>query len=238
MWLGGPWRIASDRLTSMRETQACGLVGSSAVGSDKGRSGVSSAKKTPQAEEKGVHNAADTADKPGSNDNTEPVESTGSEGKAEPKKPASSGKRPLGTKEVIPFAWKLVGLSHDVALTLFKAVERTDVEAQYERVKREGYYTDLRILDINEKVKQPKPLRPPKPVRATATRRAAKSTKGAKRASAKAPAKRKRAEEEATAGTARASVKKIRKKKVATKAVKKKKAAPPKTTRKKAKKRS
>ena len=137
----------------------------------------------------------------------------------------STGKRPLGTKEVIPFQWKLVGVSDGIALTLFKAVEREDVEAQLERSEREGYYTDLRILDIDEKVVQPKPPKPPK---AAVRRRAKKARRPpAKAAKQKKPAKVKSA--------ARSTAKKGAKKAPA-KAAKKKKASP-KSTKKKAKKR-
>ncbi len=66
-----------------------------------------------------------------------------------------TAKKPLGAKEVIPFEWKLVGKSSGFFLTLFKAVEQQEVEAQLERVRKEGYYTDLRILDANAKIEQP-----------------------------------------------------------------------------------
>ncbi len=74
---------------------------------------------------------------------------------AEERAPASHARKPAGAKEVIPFQWKLIGEAHGVALTLFKAIERADVEAQLERVNREGYYRNLRILELAEKVKQP-----------------------------------------------------------------------------------
>ena len=80
--------------------------------------------------------------------------------------PASPpGRRAPGTKEVIPFRWKLVGESCGVVLTLFKSIEREDTEAQCDRVRSEGYYTSLRIMDVNEKVAQPAP--PEKPPKAT-----------------------------------------------------------------------
>jgi len=66
-----------------------------------------------------------------------------------------AGKRALGVKEPIIFKWKLIGTSNGMALTLFKAVEREDVDAQFERIQREGYYTDLKILDAEAKVEQP-----------------------------------------------------------------------------------
>jgi len=66
-----------------------------------------------------------------------------------------AGKRALGVKEPIIFKWKLIGTSHNTTLTLFKAVEREDVDAQFERTQREGYYTDLKILEADAKVDQP-----------------------------------------------------------------------------------
>jgi len=66
-----------------------------------------------------------------------------------------AGKRALGVKEPIIFKWKLIGTSNNMTLTLFKAVEREDVDAQFERTHREGYYTDLKILDAEAKVEQP-----------------------------------------------------------------------------------
>lgn len=77
---------------------------------------------------------------------------------------AAPAKKPLGVKEVIPFKWKLVGTANHLTLTLFKAVEREDVEAQLDRIQKEGYYTDLRILEKDAKIVQPKqPPKPPEP---------------------------------------------------------------------------
>ncbi len=98
--------------------------------------------------------------------------------------PAANGvpvKKPLGVKEVIPFKWKLVGTVNHTTLTLFKAVEREDVEAQLERVGKEGYYTDLRILEKDAKVIQPKqPPKPPEPKAAKPTKAAAPAPKATK----------------------------------------------------------
>jgi len=169
-----------------------------------------------------------TNKKVGSEDNGAKADTSLESKKAdEPKKPAPTGKRPLGTKEVIPFEWKLIGISQNIALTLFKAVDRADVEAQYERVKREGYYTDLLIVDINEKVKQPKP------VKDTARRRARKTAGAAKKLATRA-AKRKRTAK-ATAGSVRPSRKKTTKK-ATTRASGKKKKASAESRKKKAKK--
>jgi len=65
------------------------------------------------------------------------------------------GKRALGTKEPIIFKWKLIGTSNNATLTLFKAVEREDVDAQFERTQKEAYYTNLKILEADAKVEQP-----------------------------------------------------------------------------------
>ncbi len=47
--------------------------------------------------------------------------------------------------------------------------EREDAEAQYDRVRGEGYYTNLRILDVNERVAQPAAAeKPPKAAPKTA----------------------------------------------------------------------
>lgn len=69
--------------------------------------------------------------------------------------PAPTARRGMAAKEVIPFEWKLVGYSCGTAVTLFKAVEREDVEVQLLRVQRDGYYKDLKVLDVKTKVVQP-----------------------------------------------------------------------------------
>lgn len=73
--------------------------------------------------------------------------------------PVQVGRRAPGAKEPIPFQWKLIGRSHDLIVTLFKAIEREEVEAQQARVAKDGYYTGLQILDVNAVVAQPKPKR-------------------------------------------------------------------------------
>ena len=86
-------------------------------------------------------------------------------------------KGPLGAKEVLPVEWKLLARSSGLVLTLFKAIEREDVEAQLERVRREGYYTNLRIVGADEKVKQAKNAK----AVAGMVQPGAKETKSAKR---------------------------------------------------------
>ncbi len=75
-------------------------------------------------------------------------------GASTPTPPPVSPRRGPGTKDVPPFQWKLVGDITGFSLTLFKSVEREEVEAQLERVRKENYYGNLRILDVNEKVRQ------------------------------------------------------------------------------------
>jgi aconitate hydratase len=67
-------------------------------------------------------------------------------------------------------------------LTLFKAVDQAEVEAQYERVRKEGYYTNLRVLKAAAKIKQVKPIMPP-----PASRKAAKTVRKAASAKARKP---------------------------------------------------
>ncbi len=113
-------------------------------------------------------------------------------------------RKPLGTKEVIPFKWKLVGRGGDLIVTLFKSVEQEDAQAQFERLGREGYYTNLQILDVNAKVEQPKPTKPvhkPKPVKEP--EKPSKSVK-----TKEAPAKGKPTKEKPTAVAVKSSPKK------------------------------
>lgn len=69
---------------------------------------------------------------------------------------APAGKKSLGQKEIIPFEWKLIGESAGCFLTLFKAIELEEVEAQMERVRKEGYYKNLKILANTDKIVQSK----------------------------------------------------------------------------------
>ncbi len=98
------------------------------------------------------------------------------------KEPAgpTAGRKALGGKEVIPFKWKLIGKSGDYTITLFKSVEREDSDGQLDRLRKEGYYTELQVVDVDTKVEQPKP-----------PRSASKTTAGAKKgAPVPAPANR------------------------------------------------
>jgi len=73
--------------------------------------------------------------------------------------PTPAPRRQLGVKEPIVFKWKLLGSAGDVVLTLFKSTERADVDAQFERIQREGYYQNLRIVEADAKVAQSKKTR-------------------------------------------------------------------------------
>jgi len=87
-------------------------------------------------------------------------------GGSEAAKPAATGatpspppRRQLGVKEPIIFKWKLLGSAGDVVLTLFKSTERDDVDAQFERVQREGYYKNLEVVEADAKVAQTKKVK-------------------------------------------------------------------------------
>ena len=101
--------------------------------------------------------------------------------------PVSTGRGAPGTKEVVPFRWKLVGESSGVVLTLFKGTQREEVDAQHDRVRREGYYTNLRVLDVNEKVAAPPVEKTPKALPKTAKTPAPRKPAKAVQAPAKAP---------------------------------------------------
>jgi len=130
-----------------------------------------------------------------------------------------ASKKPLGVKEVIPFRWKLVGTSGGLTLTLFKAVERADVEAQYERVCNEGYYKDARILEIDPKSIVPAAARtppvkaaappPPPPVapEARAAKPAAKPARPTRKSARKTPAPKKSSTRSRTTKTKKAGTK-------------------------------
>jgi len=115
---------------------------------------------------------------------------------------AKPTRKPLGVKEVPPFAWKLLGSSAGAVVTLFKSAVREEVEAQQDRVLRDGYYSDLKVVDIDFKVVQP---RTPKKKKTAAAR--AKKAK----TSAKPAPKPKTTKQKTTAE------RKVKKKKTATK---------------------
>lgn len=102
---------------------------------------------------------------------------------------AAPARKALGVKEVIPFRWKLIGKSSGFTITLFKAVEREDVEAQLERLQKEGYYTELQIVDNNMKIEQTKAARAAIKAASPVPSRDKDSDKGRYRKSAAPPSK-------------------------------------------------
>ena len=134
-----------------------------------------------------------------------------------------------GAKEVIPFEWKLVGESRGLTITLFKAIEREEVEAHLLRLQADGYYKKLRILDNNTKLKQSAsvsrvPIRPGEKAKANKSTPAAPksalfktvskprsatptvaATPIAQRAKPKSPPKKPRAPKPTTAKTVKAT---------------------------------
>ena len=114
-----------------------------------------------------------------------------------------------------------------MALTLFKAVEREDVESQYERVQRDGYYKNLRIMGIDEKVIQPAPAKARRTRRTTPSVKSPVKPPKAEQAAPKAKAKAKPAatikpkRKTATKSTGRAQASKHKPVKAAAKAKKK-----------------
>ncbi|UCE58202.1 MAG: hypothetical protein JSU63_12255 [Phycisphaerales bacterium] len=176
-------------------------------------------------------------------DATESSEAT-SVDKPEEKAAPATPKKPLGAKEVVPFEWKLVGEAQGMILTLFKAVEHPEVEAQLERISKDGYYSNLRILEADTKIVQPKPPTPPKkPTRRVRETRKTAGTTKAKKARKKTTKKRaaKKKTEASSAktlakkATKKTATKKTRKKTTSAKEAKKTAAPKPtkKTTRKK-----
>ena len=138
-------------------------------------------------------------------------------------KAVSTTKKALGSKEVAPFEWKVIGTSGDTVLILFKSVERADAEAQLTRLSSDGYYKDLRIVEIDAKIVQPRPAK----TRRSAAKSSEKTTKAKKVAGSKvskakpavkkkAPAENKSASKEARTKGARKSPVKGAKKKTKT----------------------
>lgn len=130
-------------------------------------------------------------------------------------------KRSVGPKEQPPFEWKVIGESYGAIVTLFKSIEREDADAQLDRLERDGYYTNLRIVEAKEVIKQPASAKhsiiPPK----------------SHKASPVAPARTKRAAKKAAPAAARAVAKPRAKAKTAAKKTTRKPAAAKKPTKKK-----
>ncbi len=105
----------------------------------------------------------------------------------EPSVAPVAAKRALGVKEPIVFKWKVIGASQGMVLTLFKSVEREEADAQAERLQKENYYRDVRVLEASAKVEQPPQKAPKKgPAKSEAP---AKSTAAKPAEAARKPAK-------------------------------------------------
>ena len=159
--------------------------------------------------------------------------------KAPPARVAAAKKGP-GTKEVVPFSWRLVGESDGYILTLFKSVDRDEAEAQLKRARADGYYVNLRIVDINEKIRQPaaakatagakttaKSSKPKTTVKAVKPKKAPTKTVTKSAASSKSvkSVKSAKSAKSAKSSTARALAKSPKKKKTAAAKATKKRAA-------------
>ncbi len=107
----------------------------------------------------GAAKASGTKDDPKDN----PDDKKGAQGTVNAGTPGGAAavpaRRPLGTKEVIPFAWKVIGASGEMVLTLFKSIEREDSEAHLARLTRDGAYANLRLVEADFKIVQPKSVR-------------------------------------------------------------------------------
>lgn len=161
----------------------------------------------------------------GTADVTEP-----SNGQKTPPARVAVARKGPGTKEVIPFSWRLVGESDGFILTLFKSVDRDEAEAQLKRARADGYYVNLRVVDINEKIRQPASAKAAVGAKTTAksgkpktTAKVAKAKKAPTKAVTKAAASSKSAKsvksakpaKSAKSPTAKASAKSPKKKKTA-----------------------
>ena len=150
-----------------------------------------------------------------------------SNGQKTPPARVTVARRGPGTKEVIPFCWRLIGESDGFILTLFKSVDRDEAEAQLKRARADGYYVNLRVVDVNEKIKQPASAKAAVEIKTTAksgkpktTAKAAKAKKAPTKAVTKSAASSKSAKSVKSAkptksARAKASAKSPKKKKTA-----------------------
>lgn len=151
----------------------------------------------------------------------ETTAATAGSAKAAPSSSPSSRKG-SGAKELPAFKWKIIGESGSVILTLFKSIEREEAETQLDRLSREGYYQDLRIVDIDHPIKQSASAKigafrtmesKPKPSRRGDDRRRSTSGSTREKKSGKPAQQVKRATPKKPTGTTGAATVKTRKKK-------------------------
>ena len=126
--------------------------------------------------------SADTANDSGTAETDDAEEQGASRETEQTAAAVTTAKKVVGSKDVVPFAWKVIGVSESTTLVLFKSSERAEAEAQLVRLSGDGYYTDLRIVDIDAKIVQPKPAK----TRRSAGKSSAKRVRTAERKSAKA----------------------------------------------------
>lgn len=124
---------------------------------------------------------ADTADESGTAELGDAGERAASQKSNETVTAVSTAKKVLGAKDAAPFAWKVIGLSENTMLVLFKSSERAEAEAQLARLSTDGYYTELRIVEIDARIIQPKPEK----TRRSTGKSSAKKVRPAERKSAK-----------------------------------------------------
>jgi len=105
-------------------------------------------------------------------------------------------------KEGPQFAWKVVGYSQGIPLTLLRAVDRDDADAHLQRYREEGYYSNLGVFPIDERIPLPKEVQ-----LSLAAQLDAASEKRARKPSAKAAGRRTAAAKSPAkpAGTAKAA---------------------------------
>jgi hypothetical protein len=115
---------------------------------------------------------------------------------AGPKKAVSDPRQ----KEGPGFEWKLVGYADGLTLTLLKAVEHKDAEAQLNRLRSEGYYDGLAIYPIDAAVPPPPSSRrhkggnaPSRKGSGRAKKQGPASKSGAKKPAKRVPARKKKA---------------------------------------------
>jgi hypothetical protein len=116
------------------------------------RQNVADSKNTVDEDSDDVEETSSTGDNDSQGDDT----STGDRsGRSTSTSQVTLTRKGSGAKEAPPFKWKLIGESQGAIITLFKAVERVEVETQHDRARSEGYYSNLRVVDISEKIVQP-----------------------------------------------------------------------------------
>lgn|GEM_PF-2170202 len=122
--------------------------------------GANTEDETAVAVDEKAANDVELGDSEAIEQDTPAVEADATPGAAvETQKEPPPARKTLGTKEVIPFEWKVIGRSGEMILTLFKSVERADADAHYARLDNDGAYKDLQVVAINHKIVQSKSVK-------------------------------------------------------------------------------